>query len=112
MAHTDRAIEIASLFDELVAWARLRGSVTSGNRLVRLSVIHSPGSATVGVRQPQIVVLTVFKAVASRTSALLQFGGRPVRHIRSESASDNCASTGSTQSRSGTSHGQCVATFD
>ena len=91
MADTDRAIEIASLFDKLVAWARLRVSVASGNRFIRLSVIHSLGRATVGIRQPQIVVLTVFKAVASRTGALLQCGGRPVRHIRSKSAFDNCA---------------------
>ena len=91
MADTDRAIEIASLFDELVAWARVNRFITSGNRFITLFVIHSLGRATVGIQQPQIVVLMVFKAVASRTGALLQCGGRPVRHIRSKSAFDNCA---------------------
>ena len=91
MADTDQAIEKASLFDKLVAWARVNRFITSGNRFITLFVIHSLGRATVGIQQPQIVVLTVFKAVASRTGALLQCGGRPVRHIRSKSAFDNCA---------------------
>ena len=51
-------------------------------------MIHSPGSATVGTQQPEIVVLIVFESVASRTGALLQCGGRSVRHIPSKSASE------------------------
>ena len=51
-------------------------------------MIHSPGSATVGIQQPEIVVLMVFESVASRTGALLHCSGRSVRHIPSKSASE------------------------
>ena len=51
-------------------------------------MIHSPGRATVGIQQPQIVVVMPYKTVASRAGALLQCGGRSVRHIPSKSTSE------------------------